>query len=38
MNINFWIDEVLRLVKEGVSIRKACLIVKRWRLQYEIKH
>lgn len=30
MDLNFWIDEVIRLVKDGMSIRKACLQVKRW--------
>lgn len=32
MNINFWVEEVERLVREGMSIRKACWKVKCWRL------
>ncbi|URZ15306.1 hypothetical protein CLFE_013240 [Clostridium felsineum DSM 794] len=31
MSLNFWIDEVIRLVREGHSIKKACKVVKNWR-------
>lgn len=28
MNIDFWVDEIVRLVREGYTIRKACCTVK----------
>lgn len=31
MDLNFWVDEVIRLVQEGYSIRKSCFLVKMWR-------
>lgn len=35
MDQEFWIDEVIRLVREGQSIKKACFLVKLWRGDYE---
>lgn len=35
MNLKFWTDEVVRLVREGLTIRKACFLVKMWRYMYE---
>lgn len=37
MDLNFWIDEIVRKVREGKSIRKACLHVKRMKEEYERK-
>jgi hypothetical protein len=35
MNLEFWIEEVIRLVSEGQSIKKACKLVNQWRREYE---
>lgn len=37
MKLNFWIDEIVRQVNEGKSIRKACHHIKRMKEDYERK-
>jgi hypothetical protein len=31
LTLNFWIEEIIRLVQEGKSIRQAIGIVKNWK-------
>ncbi|MDF2805015.1 MAG: hypothetical protein K0S61_4920, partial [Anaerocolumna sp.] len=31
LTLNFWIEEIIRLVQEGKSIKQAIGIVKEWR-------
>jgi hypothetical protein len=36
MNIEFWIDEVERLYKEGLSLQRAVLLVQLIKFNYEV--
>lgn len=38
MNLNFWLDEILRLYFEGMSFKKASNMVHAWRCEYEKKN
>lgn len=35
MNIEFWIDEVERLYRDGLSLQRAVLLVQLMKMEYE---